>query len=276
MAWHEPATSFGRRELTELWEYRDLFTALVGRELRVRYRQVFIGAAWAILQPLAKMAIFLLIVVKGLGTTVTVSGVPAAVSIYAGVICWQLISSSLRDATHVMIANREMITKVYFPRLLLPAVPVAVAVVDFLVSLIVFLPLLLWYGVTPSWTIVFAPLVVMGLVLVAFAGAIWLSATNAIYRDVGYTVPLLLDLGFFASPVVYESLAFLQNAGDAIVWTYSLNPAAGLIELFRGCIWSNPALPASAMMVSLTVAVAVLISGVRWFHRVEQTLSDQV
>lgn len=276
MHWHEPKTSFGLLDVQELWEYRDLFLALVGRELRVRYRQVAIGAAWAILQPLAKMAIFVLVIVKGLGVEITASGVAAPVSIYAGMICWQLLSTSLRDATHVMVVNREMITKVYFPRLLLPAVPVAVACVDFAVSFVVFLPLMIWYGVALKWTCVLFPLVVVGLLLVAFAGAVWLSAANAIYRDVGYTVPLILDVGFFATPVVYESARFLSNTPDWVTWIYALNPAAGLIELFRCSLWGGLELPISALVVSLTAAVAVLVGGIIWFHKAEQTLADQV
>lgn len=276
MYWHEPKTGFGPRDLQELWDYRDLFLALVGRELRVRYRQVVIGAAWAVLQPLAKMAIFVLIIVKGLGVEITASGIAAPVSIYAGMICWQLLSTSLRDATHVMVVNREMITKVYFPRLLLPAVPVAVALVDFFVAGALFAPLLLWYGVMLNWTFVFVPFVIVGLVLVAFAGAVWFSAANAIYRDVGYTVPLLLDVGFFATPVVYESARFLAGAPAWATWIYSLNPAAGLIELYRAAMWGGMSLPISAVAVSLTVAAVVLITGIRWFHRAEQTLADQV
>lgn len=276
MNWHEPKTSFGLRDVRELWDYRDLFVALVERELRVRYRQVAIGAAWAILQPLAKMAIFVLVIVRGFEIDITVSDIPAPVSIYAGMICWQLLSASLRDATQVMVVNREMITKVYFPRLLLPAVPVAVALVDFAVSLCVFVPLMLWYGVVPAWTVVFVPAVLIGVAVVAFAGAVWLSAANAIYRDVGYTVPLLLDVGFFATPVVYESARMLTGAPSWVTWIYSLNPAAGLIELFRSAIWGGMSLPISAVIVSLIAALVLLATGIRWFHSAEQRLADQV
>ena len=275
---HGPRARFGPADIRELWEYRDLFTALVGRELRVRYRQVLIGAAWAVVQPIAKLAIFALLIVRGLGAEPpVVSGVPYLVTAYVGLICWQLLSTSLRDATHVLIVNREMITKVYFPRLLLPAVPVAVAAVDFAVSLIMLVPLMLWGGVGLSWTVVFAPLVLAGLLLVALAGAVWLSGANALYRDIGYTVPLMLDVGIFATPVFYETAAVITNSAPAwVLPVYSLNPAAGLIELFRWSLWGSTALPTWSVALSLFTAAGVLAGGVVWFHRVENELADRV
>ena len=277
ITYHGPKARLSAADLRELWAYRDLFLALVGRELRVRYRQVAVGAAWAVLQPLAKLAIFALLIVRGLGADPVASGVPYLLTAYVGLICWQLLATGLRDATHVLIVNREMITKVYFPRLLLPAVPVAVACVDFGVSLVLLGPLLLWAGVGLSWTAVLLPLVVAGLVLVALAGAVWLSGANALYRDVGYTVPLLLDVGVFASPVFYETAAMFGETAPAWALTlYSLNPAAGLIEMFRACLFGGTPLPAWSVAVSLSAAAVVLLAGVAWFHRVENELADRV
>lgn len=273
LTYHGPAARFSLAEVRELWAYRDLLAALVGRELRVRYRQVLVGAAWAIVQPLAKLAIFALLIVRGLGADPVASGVPYLLTAYVGLICWQLLSTSLRDATHVLVVNREMITKVYFPRLLLPAVPVCVAAVDFAVGLLLVAPIMAWAGVVPAWTAVLLPLVIAGLLLVALAGAVWLSGANALYRDVGYTVPLMLDVGVFLSPVYYETLKVVP---DWALAAYSLNPAAGLIELFRWCLWGGATLPAWAVAVSLAAAAVVLAGGVAWFHRVENELADRV
>ena len=273
LTFHGPAGRFSLAEVRELWAYRDLLLSLVGRELRVRYRQVLVGAAWAVVQPLAKLAIFALLIVRGLGADPVASGVPYLLTAYVGLICWQLLSTSLRDATHVLVVNREMITKVYFPRLLLPAVPVCVAAVDFGVASVLLGPLLLWAGVWPSATALFLPAVVAALMLVALAGAVWLSGANALYRDIGYTVPLLLDVGVFLTPVYYETLKVVPNQ---YLWFYSLNPAAGLIELFRWCLWGGATLPAWSVAVSLAAAAALLAGGVMWFHRVEDELADRV
>ncbi len=265
----------GWRQLRELWTYRELALVFAERDLKVRYRQAVIGVAWAILQPLATMSVFL-VFFAWLGKSPAGSGRPYAVVTYIGVIVWLMFASTVRESTASLVGNRDLVTKVYFPRVLLPIATLLCAAVDLLISLVVLVPLLWWFEVAPSWPVLCLPLFLGMGMAAALAVGIWLAALNALYRDIGHVVPFALQLGMIAAPVYYETAAVVPAAWQ---WIWPLNPLVGAIE---GCRWallsSTTSAPPSWWMLGLSSAVtaALLASGWWYFRRAEQWIADRI
>lgn len=215
----------------DLWYYRELFAILAWRDVAVRYKQTVIGVAWAVIRPLLTMIVFTVIFGK-LAKLPSDSGVPYPVLVFAGMLPWFLFSSILSEASNSLVGNANLISKVYFPRLIVPASAGVVALVDFLINFIIFFGLMSWYGFLPSWQIAFLPAFIVLAVLASLGPALYITALNVKYRDFRYVIPFLVQFGLYVSPVGFSSAVIPQS------WRfwYSLNPVVGVIDGFRWCL----------------------------------------
>ena len=261
----EPSRGWLRLQASDLWAYRELLGFLVWRDLKVRYKQTFIGAAWAILQPLALMVIFT--VFFGRLARMPSEGIPYPLFAYAGLLPWQTFSRSITDSTNSLVADQRLITRVYFPRVLVPLSTIVAALMDFLVAGVLLGGLMVWYGVAPTIHIVWLPALTALMVLTALGIGLWLSALNLEFRDVQYTLPFLNQLWLFLTPVVYPS----SLVPERWQWVYALNPMVGVVDGFRWALFSVGH-PPSAW--SLIVALGACISGWMFFRWRERTFVD--
>src|ERR1700691_4613179 len=246
-------------DFKELWRARELAYFFVWRDVKIRYKQTAIGAAWAILQPLLAMLVFTLFF--GKLAHIPSEGLPYQVFVYAGLLPWMYFAASLQNATNTIVENQRVITKVYFPRLILPLSAVLSGLVDFGISFLIFVVMMVYYRIEPTIQILWLPAFLLLAVLTAFGVGLWLSALNAIYRDVRYVLPFLVQLWLFASPVVYSSslLPFKWR------WLYGLNPMAGVIEGFRWSLTGRGDPPGPLIYVSAGMVILILLSGVGYF-----------
>lgn len=256
----------------ELWRYRELFLILAWRDVAVRYKQMVLGIAWAVLRPLLTMVIFT-IVFGRLARLPTEGHAPYALMVLAGMLPWYLFSSALAGAADSMVGNAHLIAKIYFPRMIIPAAAIVTAMIDFLISLGILIAVIIWYGFAPGWQIVFLPMFVVVAVLASFGLGLWITSLNVKYRDFRFMVPFLLQLGLYISPVGFSSRIVPEE------WRllYSLNPMVGVIDGFRWCILGGEtALRASDMLASLGVVTLFLWVGIRHFRNAERTFADLV
>ena len=257
-------------DLRELWAYRELLAFQAMRDIKVRYQQTMLGAAWAVLQPVTQMVVFSVFFGRLLG--VGSDGVPYPVFAYCALLPWQLFAFALTQSSNSLVDNSHLITKVYFPRLIVPLASVIAGLVDFCIAFVVLLILMLWYGITPTWAVVTLPLFVLLAVAAALAAGLWLSALNVQYRDIRYTLPFLTQIIFFLTPIVYPS----SRIPEAYRWIVGLNPLAGVVEGFRWALLGTPP-PSPLMLVCSTGAtIVLLIGGLYYFRRMEQTFADIV
>jgi len=259
-----------RPQLGEVWAYRELLYFLVWRDLKVRYKQTVLGIAWAVLQPLATTAVFAIFLGRLAG--VPSDGVPYPVFAYAAMLPWQLFAHALTESSNSLVANERLITKVYFPRLVIPLATILAGLVDFALALVVGIGLMAWYGIALGPSIVAVPLFVALAVLTALAVGLWLSALNVEYRDVRYTLGFLVQIWLFATPVAYSSSLVPER------WRplYGLNPMAGVVEGFRWALLGHGQPPGALLGVSMGVTVVVLAGGLWYFTRMERTFADVV
>jgi lipopolysaccharide transport system permease protein len=264
-----PPTRWWILPFGELWDFRELVYFFVWRDIKIRYKQTAIGAAWAILQPFLTMLVFTLFF--GTLAHIPSEGLPYPIFYYSALLPWMYFAASLQNATNTIVENQRLVTKVYFPRLALPLSAVLSGLADFGVSFLMFLAMLIYYGTRISAAVIWLPVFLLLAVLTALGVGLWLSALNAMYRDVRYVVPFLVQFWMFASPVVYPSSLVPQKWR----WLYGLNPMAGVIEGFR---WSlgrgNP--PGRLVLVSTGVMILILLSGVAYFQKMETTIADVV
>lgn len=260
---------FPRLHLGELWSYRELGLAFALKTLRVRYKQTVFGISWAVLQPL--LAVILFSIVFGRLAGLPTDGIPYPVFNYSAMILWLYVSVSVAGAAQSLVETRDLVTKVYFPRLVAPLAAAAPGLVDFAIAFVVLVGMLAFYGVTPDWAVVLMPAWVLAAVAVVVSVGIPLSALNVKYRDVRHGLPLLLQLGLFASPVVYSS-SLVEGAWK---YVYALNPMATVLDGFRWSVADGPA-PGPEAFVSLGVVVVVLSAGLVYFGRAERSFADVV
>jgi lipopolysaccharide transport system permease protein len=256
--------------LNELWDYRELLYFFVWKDLKVRYKQTAIGAAWAILQPFLTMLIFSLFF--GRLAHIPSNGLPHSVFYYSALLAWIYFAGALQLSTNTMVENQKVITKVYFPRLLLPMAAVTSGLVDFAFGFVVFLGMLVYYRIAPGPAILLLPFFLLLAVLTAFGVGLWLSALNAIYRDVRYVVPFLIQFWMFASPVAYPT----SLVPERWRWLYGLNPMAGVIESFRWSLTGHGQPPNIMLAVSTAMVLLLLGGGVAYFQKMEGTIADVV
>ncbi len=255
--------------MRELLAYRELAVSFALKDLKVRYKQTFFGVAWAVLQPL--LAVLIFSVIFGRLAGLPTDGIPYPVFVYAGMAIWLYFSSSITAAAQNLVENRELVTKVFFPRLLAPVAAVFPPLVDFGISLVILGVFLAAYGVPPGPELALLPVWIVAAVLLALATGLWLAALNVKYRDVKQLLPFLVQVWFFASPVVYSS-SILDGAWR---WVFALNPVVPLIEGFRWSIAGGPG-PGVEGLISLAVGLTVLVTGIAYFRRLEQHFGDLI
>ncbi|HUH14399.1 MAG TPA: ABC transporter permease [Gaiellaceae bacterium] len=267
----QPPRGWGSINLRELWEFREILYFLVWRDVKIRYKQTAIGAAWVLLQPLLTATIFT--VVFGRFAGLPSGGVPYAVMVYAGLLPWFVFANALTFSTRSIVENQALVTKVYVPRLFLPLVAVLAGLVDFLIGGVFLVGLMAWYGIVPPLQALTLPLFVLFLVVTAVAVTLWLSALNVRYRDVQYTVPFLTQAWLFATPVAYSALVFPESVRTWI----GLNPMAGVVQGFRWALLGDEAGGVGAqVLLSAAIVLVLLVGGIAYFRRVERSFADVV
>jgi lipopolysaccharide transport system permease protein len=265
-----PSRGWGALNLRDLWSYRELIYFLTWRDLKVRYKQTALGAAWAILQPVLSMVVFT--VFFGGLLNVSSEGVPYPIFSYTALLPWGVFSKALTDAGRSLVTNRAMITKVYFPRLVIPLSSVLAGVVDFLIAFVVLLGMMGYFRIVPTGAIWALPLLLLLALVTALGVGLWLSALNVIYRDIGYIIPFLTQLWFYVTPIVYSS----SEVPEEWRLVYALNPLAGVVEGFRWALLNTGDAPGPMVAVSAAIAVLILVSGLFYFRRMERTFADMV
>ena len=266
----EPSSGFLRLKLRDVWAYRELLYFLVWRDVKVRYKQTALGAAWAILQPVMTMVVFS--VFFGRLAKVPSDGIPYPVFAFAALLPWQLFAYALSESSNSLVSNQNLITKVYFPRLVIPMSAVLAGLVDFAVAFVILLGMMRYYGIVPTAAIALLPLFVLLAVATALAVGLWLSALNVKYRDVRYTIPFLTQFWLFATPVAYPS-TLVPERWRAL---YGLNPMAGVVEGFRWALLGKSQGPGPLLAVSVGAVVVLLVGGLIYFRRMESTFADIV
>ena len=264
----QPTTGWASIRLKELWDYRELAYFLVWRDIKVRYKQTVIGVAWAVVQPLAMMVVFTLFF--GKLAKIPSEGVPYPLFAYAGLLPWQVFSKSLSESANSLITEQRLITRVYFPRLLVPLSSVLAALVDFAIAAVLLLGMMLVYGVMPSVAIGWLPLFIVLMMATALGIGFWLSALNLEYRDVRYVLPFLTQLWLFLTPVVYPTSLVPER------WQllYSFNPMVGVVEGFRWALLGAGRGPSPVLATSIGVALALFVSGALFFRYRERVFAD--
>jgi lipopolysaccharide transport system permease protein len=255
--------------LDELWAYRDVGLILAERDLKVRYKQTFFGVAWALLQPLLAMVVFS--VVLGRLASLPSDGVPYSAFVIAGLAIWFPLSTAVGGAAESLVSAPELVTKVYFPRLLAPLGAVLALVVDLAVTLVIAQVVALIAGVSLQPTVLLLPVCALGVVLVALAFGLWLAALNVLYRDVRYAIGFFLQLLFFASPIVYPS----SLAEGSWAWVTAVNPVVGLVDVARWALLGTSA-PGAEGLVSLASTGLLLATGLVFFRRAERQFADRI
>lgn len=264
-----PSRPWSFIDYRDVWAHRELFVFLVWRDLKVRYKQTILGAMWVILQPLLMTVIFM--VFLGMIVRVPTPGVPYPIFLYAALLPWTYFSNAVASSSYSLVASAHMITKVYFPRVLVPAATVAVRLSDFLIAFVILVGLIVYYGIQPTWSVLLLPVLVAHLTLLAMAVGLSLSAMNVKYRDIGTMIPVMLQLWMFVSPIIYPSTMVPQRWR----WLYDLNPLAGIIENFRSCLFGLP-LNRDSLITSALVTLALLLYSAHIFRRMEDQFADVV
>jgi lipopolysaccharide transport system permease protein len=266
----EPANRWPSIDFRELWEYRELLYFLTWRDIKIRYKQTVLGAAWAIIQPVFMMVVFSLFF--GKLAKVPSDGIPYPVFAFCALLPWQLFANAVGDSSNSLVGNQGLITKVYFPRLVIPMSAVLGALLDFFVGLVVLVGLIFWYGIVPGWQIITVPLFILLAMCTALAVGLWLSALSVKYRDVRYVIGFLVQFWLFATPVAYPSSIVPEK------WrvVYALNPMAGVVEGFRWALLGKSSALSSMLWVSVGVVLVTLLGGLYYFRGMEQEFADIV
>ena len=254
----------------DLWRYRELFYILSWRDIKVRYKQTVLGAAWSIIRPLLTTIIFTIVFSK-IAKLDNPGNSPYALMVFAGMLPWQFFSNALSESSNSLIGNANLITKVYFPRLIIPASSVITSLVDFAISFLILIVMMFWYQYIPSWHIVFLPVFIMLAFLCAFGVGLYLTAVNVKYRDFRYIIPFIIQFGLYITPVGFSSSVI----GEKWKSLYALNPMVGIIDGFRWCILGDP-MNWNSFIFSVIVILVFLIIGVTYFRKMEKSFADNI
>lgn len=265
-----PDTPLLRLNLREVWQFRELLVFLAWRDLKVRYRQTVLGAAWAVIQPLTAMVIFSL--VFGQFAKLPSDGIPYPIFTFTALLPWNFFSGSLSRGTTSLVGSANLISKIYFPRMLIPLSAMMSALVDFGISFVILIGMMMWYGIVPTWRLVALPFLLLLALATALGFSLWFSALNVRYRDVNYIIPFLLQVWMYASPVAY-SMSLVPPQWQ---WLYALNPMVGVIEGFRWALLDATWQVGETIFISVIIVTLTLVSGLIYFHRMEETFADIV
>ena len=266
----QPSRGWISLDLEELWDYRELLLFLTWRDIKVRYQQTALGASWAIIQPLLNMIVFTIFF--GRLAKVPSDGIPYPLFAYTALVPWQFFAFSLTESANSVVASERLVTKVYFPRLLIPLARILAGLVDFALAFLVLIGMMVQYGVRPSPAVITLPFFLALAVATALGVGLWLSALNVQYRDVRHTVTFIVQFWLFASPVAYSSTLVPARWRT---W-YGLNPMAGVIEGFRWALLRKTPAPGGMLVVSVLIVALVLTSGLYYYRRMEKTFADVV
>jgi lipopolysaccharide transport system permease protein len=266
----EPSSGWGFPNLGEVWRYRELLYFMIWRDVKARFKQTALGVTWAILQPVATMVVFTIFF--GWLVGVPSDGVPYPIFTFVALLPWQLFSQAVSQSGGSLVAHRELVTKVYFPRLVIPIAAVLLGIVDFLLAFVVFLAMMLYYGMTPTTAVLAVPFLVLLACLAALAIGLWLAVLNVRYRDVRLTIPYITQLWMFATPIAYPA----SLVPDGWRMLYALNPMVGVVEGFRWALLGTSETLHPSTYVSAVVVVALLVGGLLYFRRMERTFADEV
>jgi lipopolysaccharide transport system permease protein len=265
----DPPTGWTSLGLRELWDYRELLYFLTWRDVKVRYKQTALGAAWAIIQPVFMMLVFSLFF--GRLAKMPSDGIPYPIFTFCALLPWQLFAYALTESSNSLVANERLITKVYFPRLVVPIAAVLGGLVDFGVAFVILLGMMIYYGIVPTAAMFALPGFIVLAIMTALAVGLWLSALNVKYRDVRYTLNFLSQFWLFATPIAYPS-SLVPERWRAL---YGFNPMAGVVEGFRWALLGTKP-PGAMLWVSITVVILLLVGGLFYFRRMEQQFADVV
>jgi len=254
----------------DLWRFRELFYILSWRDIKVRYKQTVLGAAWSIIRPLLTTIIFTVVFSK-IAKLDNPGNAPYALMVFAGMLPWQFFSNALSESSNSLIGNANLITKVYFPRLIIPASSVITSLVDFAISFLILIVMMFWYQYIPSWHIFFLPIFILLAFMCAFGVGLYLTAVNVKYRDFRYIIPFIIQFGLYITPVGFSSLVI----GEKWKMLYALNPMVGIIDGFRWCILGDP-MNWRSFIFSLIVVIVFLIIGVTYFRKMEKSFADNI
>ena len=256
----------------DLWHYRELFAILAWRDVAVRYKQTVVGVAWALIRPFLTMVVFT-VIFGHIAKLPSDGAAPYHMLVFAGMLPWYLFSSVLSEASNSMVGNANLISKVYFPRLIVPAATAVVALIDFAINFVMLALLMAWFGFVPNWHIIFLPVFVLLAVLASLGPALWITALNVKYRDFRYIIPFIVQFGLYVSPVGFSSAVVPEK------WRllYSLNPVVGVIDGFRWCLLGGQSqIYWPGFALSLGVVAFFLWYGIRYFRSTERTFADMV
>ncbi len=270
----QPRSGLAALNLRDLWNFRELIYFLTWRDIKVRYKQTLLGAGWAILQPVLQMLVFNLLFgdLAGLSS----GGIPRPIFTYAALLPWNLFSTGINDAGRSLVTNRNMITKIYFPRLIVPLSAVLSGLVDFAIAFLLLGGMMVYYGIAPAAGAALLPLYLLLALVTAIGVGLWLSALNVHYRDIRYLIPFLTQFWMLASPLAYEASEVFTRLPEAWQWLYALNPLVGVVEGFRAALLGTEVYSASFIWVSVASALLILLTGVFYFRSMERTFADTV
>jgi lipopolysaccharide transport system permease protein len=265
-----PSRRWVALNLRDLWAYRELLYFLTWRDVKVRYKQTVLGAAWAIIQPLCTMLIFTLFF--GKLAKVPSDGIPYPIFAYAGLLPWTFFSNAITSSGNSLVGSSNLITKVYFPRMIIPGAAVGAGLVDFAIAFVILGGLMIYYGVALTWSLLALPLLIALTALLALGVGLWTSALNVKYRDIRYALPFLIQLWMFASPIIYPASLMPQKWR----WVLWLNPLTGIIEGYRASLLGRTPLNWSSLAISSVITLALLVYSALEFRRMERTFADVV
>ncbi len=267
----EPRGSWKALDLHELWAYRELLYFLTWRDVKVRYKQTFLGIAWAVIQPLFTMIIFTLFFGRLAGLDQRTGGIPYPLFAYAGLLPWTFFSNALTSSGNSLVGSANLITKVYFPRMIVPGAAVAAGLIDFAIGFGMLVPLMVYYRVSPTWNLIMLPVLVLLVTILATAVGMWLSALNVKYRDIRFALPFLIQLWMFVSPIIYPASILPPRWR----WLLDLNPLTGIIEGFKSALFGQP-FNWTSLAISAVLTLVTLVYAAFSFSRVERRFADIV
>ncbi len=265
-----PSRGLFHLDLRAVWQYRELLVFLVWRDTKVRYKQAVIGAGWAVFQPLMSMLLFT-VIFSSLAKLPS-DGIPYPLFAYAGLLPWNFIAQATSRSGTSLVGESHLISKVYFPRLIIPLAAASAPAMDLMCGLVMIIPLMLWFGITPGWQCLFFPLFALIALLAALAVSLWFSALHVKFRDVGHVIPFFVQIWMFASPIVYP-ISLIPEGWRTL---YSLNPVVGVVEGFRWSLLGQHAPSIETIVPSVCIVLILLASGIVYFKRMERTFADVI
>ena len=266
----QPSKTFSSVHLAELWEYRELFYFLIWRDVKVRYKQTLLGAGWAIVRPVASMVVFTFIFNRLAGFSL--EGVPYALFTFCGVLAWNFFSEGLTGSSQSLLANTNLISKVYFPRLIIPAAAVLRGLVDFGIAFVIYLCFMAYYSFAPGWNMLLFPFAVIWGIIASLGVGLWFTAIGVKYRDIAHALPFVVQILFWITPVGYSS-AKIPAKWELLYW---MNPMTGVIESFRYTLLGTAHLPSNLLILSLVLSLVIFVTGVINFRRMEKEFADVI